>query len=460
MSSRSATKIITRFAPSPTGFLHVGGARSALFNYLFARQNGGQIILRIEDTDLERNKEEYVTSIVDAFKWLGLDFDKTHRQSENFPIHRKYLEKLIVDGKAYVSKEEVKEEGQRSEVIRFKNPDKDVIVDDMIKGAIKFNTTELGDFVIAKSLDEPIFHLSNVVDDIVSGITHVIRGEEHLSNTPRQILIWEAVGERPLPKYAHIPLILSEQREKISKRKHGEIVSVEYYKARGYLPEALINFLAFLGWNPGDDRELFTLDELVAVFDVEKIQKAGAVFNPEKLKWYNKQYLQKMSDEKFMTAAKPFLPEWLNNREKSDSNQDDTLTKLLPLVREKAHTFDEMAELFGKDGELAFIEKLSDYKADTLLWKKNPDREAAIRHLLKTVELFETIDDSQFTTDTIKQTIWPYAEENGKGDVLWPLRMALTGQEKSPDPFTCAFILGKGESLSRINRAIESLKNR
>jgi glutamyl/glutaminyl-tRNA synthetase len=237
--------IITRFAPSPTGFLHVGGARSALFNYLYTRQNKGKIFLRIEDTDKERSKPEYTQGIFDAFKWLGLQFDETVIQSDNLANHKKYLEKLLASGHIYFSKEEVKEEGQRAEVIRFRNPNKDIVFDDLIKGQIKFNTTELGDFIIAKSIEEPIFHFANVVDDITMGITHVIRGEEHLSNTPRQILIWEAIGERERPIYGHIPLILSDTREKISKRKHGAMVSVEYYRDNGYSSEALINFLAF-----------------------------------------------------------------------------------------------------------------------------------------------------------------------------------------------------------------------
>lgn len=247
-------KIITRFAPSPTGFLHVGGARSALFNYLYTKQNDGKIILRIEDTDKERNKPEYTQGIFDAFKWLGLEFDEIKIQSQNLAVHKKYLEKLLASGHIYVSKEEIKEEGQRAEVIRFRNPNKNIIFKDLIKGEIKFNTTELGDFIIAKSLDEPIFHFANVVDDITMGITHVIRGEEAFSQSPRQILIWEAIDEKERPVYGHIPLILSDTREKISKRKHGAMVSVEYYRDQGYLPQALINFLAFLGWNPGGYR--------------------------------------------------------------------------------------------------------------------------------------------------------------------------------------------------------------
>ncbi|MBU6426859.1 glutamate--tRNA ligase [Patescibacteria group bacterium] len=466
----SGTKIVTRFAPSPTGFLHVGGARTALFNYLFTKKNGGKIILRIEDTDAERNKPEYAEGIVKAFDWLGIKFNQIHKQSENFPVHRKYLEKLIANGKAFVSKEEPREEGQRSEVIRFKNDNKDIIFEDLIKGEVKFNTTELGDFVIAKSLDEPIFHFSNVIDDINSGITHIIRGEEHLSNTPRQILIWEAVSEAPRPSYAHIPLILSEQKEKISKRKHGEIVSVEYYQRNGYLPEAFVNFLASLGWNAGDDREIFNLQELTEVFSLEKVQKAGAVFNQDKLRWFNRQYLMRLNDEEFIGKASKFMPEWLrvsNTGEQlpdsrfrgNDIRGNGNNIKIMPLIRDKIHAFGEIPMLFETGGELSFVRDLPDYAKETLLWKKNPDPKTALRHLNEISKLLSAVDENKFTTDNIKSALWSYAEANGKGDVLWPVRVAFTGQEKSPDPFVCAFILGKNESLSRIHKAIENLSN-
>ncbi len=462
--------IVTRFAPSPTGFLHVGGARSALFNYLYAKQNGGKILLRIEDTDKERNKPEYTEGILEAFKWLGLEFDETIIQSSNFATHKKYLEKLIADGHAFVSKEKVVEEGQRAEVIRFKNPNKKITFDDLIKGEVSFDTTELGDFVIAKSLDEPIFHLSNVADDITMGITHVIRGEEHISNTPRQILIWEAIGEKPRPIYGHIPLLLAETREKISKRKHGEMVSVEYYRKNGYLPDALLNFLVLLGWNPGDNTELLSMDQMIKQFNISKVQKAGAIFNIEKLRWFDKQYIAKLSEADFIEHAKLFLPEWL-------STSGQTFKKLLPLVKEKISSFADIDTLFGStsidaagtnnvknvDGELRFVREVQKYSADQLLWKKNPSREVAKKHLEECIRILNemkgksTDDPTDFVAESIKAAMWPYAEANGKGDVLWPLRMSLTGQEKSPDPFTCVYILGIDESLKRIDAAIQIL---
>ncbi len=442
--------IITRFAPSPTGFLHVGGARSALFNYLYTRQNKGKIFLRIEDTDKERSKPEYTQGIFDAFKWLGLQFDDTVIQSANLANHKKYLEKLLASGHIYISKEEIKEEGQRAEVIRFRNPNKDIVFDDLIKGQIKFNTTELGDFIIAKSIEEPIFHFANVVDDITMGVTHVIRGEEHLSNTPRQILIWEAIGERERPVYGHIPLILSDTREKISKRKHGAMVSVEYYRDKGYSPEALINFLAFLGWNPGGTEEIFSLEQLISKFDIHKVQKAGAIFNLEKLSWFNREYIKRLTDENFDNKAKDFLPKFL-----LDSDQIYKRTR--SLIREKIVAFGDISKMFELGGELAFVEELVDFPVDMLLWKKSPDREESSKHLNKIKEIIQILDSDSFTQDNIKNAIWSYAEESGRGNVLWPFRVSLTGQEKSPDPFTSAYILGKVETLRRLDLAIERL---
>lgn len=442
--------IITRFAPSPTGFLHVGGARTAIFNYIYTKQNKGKILLRIEDTDKERNKPEYTTGILEAFKWLGITFDETKIQSDNLVTHKKYLQRLLDSGHIYISKEEVVEEGQRDEVIRFRNPNKEIVVDDLIKGQVKFDTTELGDFVIAKSMEEPIFHFANVVDDISMGITHVIRGEEHLSNTPRQILIWEAIGEKPRPVYGHIPLILSDTREKISKRKHGEMVSVEYYRDRGYLPEALINFLAFLGWNPGGTEEIFSLDQLIEKFDIHKVQKAGAIFNPEKLKWFNREYIQKLSNDEFENRSKQYIPNFL-------AENLPVYNRAKPLIREKISVFSEIGKMFDLGGELNFVKEIGDYSADLLLWKKSPSREESRQHLTMIKGLLNALADNDFTTEGVKGAIWSYAEEKGRGNVLWPLRVALTGQEKSPDPFMSAYILGKKESIKRIDSAIAKL---
>lgn len=444
-------QVVTRFAPSPTGFLHVGGARSALFNYFFAKQNNGKIILRIEDTDKERNKPEYTLGIIKAFEWLNLKFDETVKQSDNLAVHQKYLKKLLDSGHIYISKEEVVEEGQRAEVIRFKNPNKEIIFDDLIKGQIKFDTTELGDFVVAKSMDEPIFHLANVVDDITMGITHVIRGEEHLSNTPRQILIWEATGERPRPIYGHIPLILSETREKISKRKHGEIVAIEYYKEKGYLPEAVINFLAFLGWNPGGTEEIFSLEELVKKFDIHKVQKGGAVFNPEKLNWFNREYIKRVNkEERIKNYGEEIEKAGIKIADKS------ILEKVEPIITERVSKWSDIEEMIAK-GEINFFFNKPIYKKESFLWKGKGDYQKTSQILSQVKDMLLSIDEKDFNAIKIKEILWPFAEQIGKGEVLWPLRYSLSGLEKSPDPFVITESLGKKESISRLDEAVKFL---
>ncbi|MDO8471373.1 MAG: glutamate--tRNA ligase family protein [bacterium] len=285
--SEGKEKIITRFPPSPTGPLHIGNVRTALFNYLYARQNNGSFIVRIEDTDKTRSKKEYEDEMLESLEWLGLKRDgELLHQSERTEIYKKYLHKLIDEGKAYLSRET---EGENREVVRFKNPNIITIFNDLVRGEVQFDTTELGDFIIAKSVNEPLYHLAVVIDDFESGITHVIRGEDHISNTPRQILIQEAIGAtRPL--YAHLPLILAQDRSKLSKRKHGESVSLDYYRNKGYSRDAIINYLALLGWNPGTEQEIFTLSELINVFDLKRVHKGGAIFDEKKLAWVNRKH--------------------------------------------------------------------------------------------------------------------------------------------------------------------------
>jgi glutamyl-tRNA synthetase len=458
--------VVTRFAPSPTGYFHAGSYRTALFAWIYARQNKGKFILRIEDTDKERSKKEYEENIIESLRWLGLEYDEFYRQSDRTEIYKKYIKELIASGHAYVSSAEQEEirakemavkfgkgakqesAGPLSSVIRFKNPNKKVAFEDAIRGRVEFDTTELGDFVIAKSEDEPVFHLVVVIDDHEMGVTLIIRGEDHISNTPRQILIFEAIGAK-VPQYAHLPLLLSADRSKLSKR-HGA-VPVSEYRSRGYLREAIVNYLALLGWHPSDDKELLTTEEIVAGFSLERVQKSGAIFDEEKLKWFNRQYITKLSDADFAEHARPFLPEWIVPK-------SDTLKKLVPVLRDKITTFGEISTMFLPTGELAFVHAISDYKKESLLWKKNPDAAAAQTHLNEIKKLLDTVDAGAFTADTVKQTIWAYVEAKGKGDVLWPLRMALTGQDKSPDPFVSASLLGKAESLKRIDTALEKLQ--
>jgi glutamyl-tRNA synthetase len=457
--------VVTRFAPSPTGYFHAGSYRTALFSWIYARQKGGKFILRIEDTDKERSKKEYEENIVESLKWLGLEYDEFYRQSDRTEIYKKYIKQMIASGHAYVSTPEqeatrakemavkfgkaAKPEGDEplKSVIRFKNPNKKVAFDDLIRGRVEFDTTELGDFVIAKSEDEPVFHLVVVIDDHEMGVTLIIRGEDHISNTPRQILIFEAIGA-PVPQYAHLPLLLSADRSKLSKR-HGA-VPVSEYRSRGYLREAIINYLALLGWHPSDDKELLTPEEIIKEFTLERVQKSGAIFDEEKLRWYNRQYVLKLSDADFAEHAKPFLPEWI-------VPNSETFKKLIPILRDKIVTFAEVSTMLGTKGELAFVHRITEYAPEMLLWKKNPDRAAALRHLTEIRTLLVSIDDASYNAESIKTAVWAYVEANGKGDVLWPLRVAITGQDRSPDPFVSAALIGKAESLKRIDTACARL---
>jgi glutamyl-tRNA synthetase len=450
-TTQPKSDVVVRIAPSPTGTLHVGTARAALANYLFAKKNNGKFLLRIEDTDKSRSTKAFEDNIVAGLRWLGIIWDNEtlYRQSERTAIYKLHLEKMIADGTAFISKEEVKKEGSRSEVIRFKNPNKIVTFEDEIRGEITFDTTELGDFVIAKSTEEPLYHLTVVVDDFEMRVTHVIRGEDHISNTPRQILIQEAIGaKRPL--YAHLPLLLGPDKSKLSKR-HGA-KSVLEYKDSGYLPEAMINYLALLGWNPGTDEERFTLAELCAIYDLEKAQKGGAVFTQEKLDWFNQYYIQQLSAEEriekltneFTTLEIPISPE--------------RIAKIEPVISERIVTLNDVAKMH-EAGEFTYYYEKPAYDFEKIHWKKAENNHEAAIHLAQVQEKISTSEDGIFdSVDTIKSIIWDYADNNGKGNVLWPLRYSLCGKEKSPDPFTLLYILGKEESLSRISNALVFLK--
>lgn len=445
---RSEGEIITRFAPSPTGVLHVGGARTALFNFLFARHHNGKFILRIEDTDKERSKQAFEDDILGSLSWLGLNYDEMYRQSERIDRHKAYLAKLIEQGDAYEAEESKDGTGR---VIRFKNPNVRVRFDDLIRGAIEFDTTELGDFVIAKNMETPLFHLAVVVDDYESGITHIIRGEDHISNTPRQILIQRALGA-PTPQYAHIPLILAPDRSKLSKR-HGA-VSVLEYKQQGYLPQAVVNFLALLGWNPGDEREVFSLDELIDEFRIERVQKSPAIFNVEKLRWINKEHLKRLSTKEIMEMLERTMPESVRNIEGITCEKFE---KILPIILERIEVFSDIEQM-AHDGELQYFFSQPEYSAEGLYWKDEKDASKTKERLERVIQILQDIPEGDFTAERVKAVLWDYATEEGRGHVLWPMRFALSGRDKSPDPFTLAEVLGKDETLERLRIAAEKLK--
>jgi len=445
MNKSQDKEIRTRIAPSPTGDLHIGTARTALFSYLFAKQSGGKFIVRIEDTDKERSKKEFEGDILEGFKWLGLKEDELYRQSERTDIYKKYIKQMIDAGTAYVSKEESKAEvGKEVEVVRLKNKGKKVKFEDIIRGEIEFDTTELGDFVIARSVEDPLYHLAVVVDDHEMAISHIIRGEDHISNTPRQILIQEALGiERP--KYAHIPLILAPDRSKMSKRRNS--TSISEYRQKGYISSALVNYMALLGWNPGTDRELFTLEELIGEFKPENIQKGGAIFDIEKLNWFNREYIKKIPEEKLLIEIVKYLPDNMKN--------DEMLQKIIPIITERLNVFEDVKEMLD-NGELDYYFKQPEYEVEDLLWKTDNDLNIVREHLEKVLSLLEGVHN--FTTENTKKAIWDYASEKGKGSVLWPMRYALSGRDKSPDPFQLAEVLGKEQTISRIENALNKIE--
>ncbi len=439
--------VITRIPPSPTGHLHIGTARTALFNYLFAKHHGGTMVFRSEDTDKARSTTEFEDEIIAGLQWLGLEWNNEHivRQSQRAPLYRTYLEKMIEAGTAYLSEEESKNSpGQMVTLVRLKNPNKVITFNDLVRGDITFDTTELGDIIIARNIDDALYHFTVVIDDFEMGVTHVLRGDDHISNTPRQILIQEAIGA-PRPIYAHLPLILATDRSKMSKR-HGAVSLNEYRKA-GYTKEAILNYLALLGWNPGTDQELFTLEELVTAFDFHHIHKAGAVFDIKKFAWFNREYLNKLTEAEFTSYITEQFPAQLLTL---PQYSDERLVKVIPVIRERINTRCEFHEL-ATVGEYDYIFATPVYETELLKWKNDTSIQDSLPRLQKAFETLKTADFG--SSEAIKSSLWPLAEEQGKGELLWPLRVALSGSAKSPDPFTLAFILGQDETLARIETA-------
>ncbi len=429
----------------------MGTLRTALFCYLFARQNDGKYLLRIEDTDKIRSKKEYEDDILAMLEWLGITYDAFFRQSEHLDNHKVFLQQLIDDGKAYISSEESKEEaGIMRNLIRYKNTNEMVTFHDLILGDITVDTSDLGDFVIAKDFDTPLYNFAVVVDDCEAGITHVIRGQDHVSNTPRQILLYRALG-KPEPKFAHIPLILAPDKQKLSKRKHGESVSVRHYREQGYLPEALINFMALIGWNPGTEQEIFSLDELVRAFSIERVQKSPGVFNVEKLNWLNKEYIRKLSPELQKEWILKYLPD---SFKKSSGFDTDKFDRLIPVIIDRIEKFNDVIVMV-EAGELDFFFVAPKIEKEKIIFKGSSIEEM-MASLTKAKEILETVSD--WNIEQIKTDLMQYADTLPKrGPFLHPLRYSLSGLEKSPDPFTIASIIGREETLRRIDTALKAL---
>ena len=440
-------KPIVRIAPSPTGDMHLGTARTALFNYLFAKQNNGKLILRVEDTDRERSRNKYTKNILKSIKWLDLSPDEVIYQSKRRNVYKKYIEELIKNDKAYISKEKAKNGKGEVELVRFKNPNKDVTFNDAIRGEVTNNTTDLGDFIIAKSINDPLFHLAVVVDDGISEITHIIRGEDHLPNTARQILIQEALGFK-MPQYVHLPLILSKTGGKLSKR-DGALSILEFKKDK-FLVDGLINYLASLGWNSKTDKEIFTKDELLEAFRLENIQKSPAHFDNKKLRWVNKKHIQTLSEEEFFSRVYAILGRRYILK---SFYKKDVIRKVLPVIKENIETFQDLKPLI-KSNYFNFLFNRPKLNIVGLKFK-DTDLNIIKKHLIKLIEI---INNCSFSSkEDIEKKIFEYANKEGRGEVLSPLRYSLTGLEKSMDPFTASYAIGQKETIQRIKNAIKKL---
>ncbi len=462
----------TRFAPSPTGYLHIGGARTALYSWLHARKHGGRFVLRIEDTDRERSTEESVNAILESMTWLGLDYDEgPFYQTHRFDRYDEVIQQLLDKGLAYYcycSREELdvmreqamarKEKPRydggcrlRSEpregvepVIRFKNPTEGaVVIDDMIKGKVVISNTELDDLIIARSDGTPTYNLTVVVDDWDMGVTHVIRGDDHLNNTPRQINLLRALGAEP-PIYAHVPMILGEDGKRLSKR-HGA-VSVMQYREEGYLPEALLNYLVRLGWSHGD-REIFSLDEMIELFDVNEVNVAASTFNPDKLLWLNQQYIMAATPEKIAHHLSIHL-----GKLGIDPSEGPDILEVVSAQKERAQTLVEMAQISE------FIYR--DFEAfDETAAKKNL-RPVARVPLEKIRAALAAVDD--WTAEVLHQTVNQVAEalELKMGKVAQPLRVAVVGRAASPGIDVTLYLVGKAACLRRIDMALAFIAQR
>lgn len=477
-------EVRTRIAPSPTGFLHIGTARTALFNYLFAKSSNGAFVLRIEDTDLERSSPDFEKDIIQNLKWLGIVWDEgpeaggnfgPYKQSERLNSYRTYLEKLLAEDKAYYcfcSEEELEAQRQdqmsRGEaprysgkcanlppetakknieekkpfVIRFRVAPKKIKFQDLIRGEVEFDASLIGDIIIAKNLDTPLYNFAVVIDDFEMKISHVIRGEDHLANTPKQILMQEQLGF-PKPKYAHLPLILGPDRTKLSKR-HGS-TSVTEFRKEGYLPETLINFMAFLGWSPGNEKEIYSLAALIKEFSIEKVQKGGAVFNIKKLDSINGFYIRQKSPDALLNLCIPYLK---NAGLITDKTNLNYIKNVVGLHQERLKKLSEIVELT----DYFFKEDIA-YEKDLLKWGQMTKEEVFLS-LESSEKILSAISENHWTKENLENILMERANAmKNRGELLWPLRAAITGKRASAGPFETAFVLGKEKTLKRIKQA-------
>jgi glutamyl-tRNA synthetase len=493
MSETQPTRPVrVRMAPSPTGPLHIGTARTSLYNYLFARHVGGTYVLRIEDTDTARSTTEHEQDIIDNLHWLGISWDEgpqaaggedigpfgPYRQSQRLDLYAREAHRLLENGNAYhcwctpeeldavrreqesrkeapryngrclnltdADRAQFEREGRRP-AIRFRVEPETIRFDDLIRGAVEFDNALLGDFVIVRADGAPLYHFVVVVDDEAMQISHVIRGEDHLSNTPKHIALIRALGYAE-PQFAHIPLILNADRSKMSKRKSQTAITA--YREQGYLPEAMVNFLAFLGWSPGTEEEIFTLDGLAERFELGTVHKAGAVFTQARLDYLNGVYIRSLADEQLALRLRPFLPDGLD---------DASVLRVVPLIKERLVRLSDATEL------VAFLVETDEqvgalYDADALLPKNRPVAETAAA-VAAARDALEGLTDADFSADVLETRCRQAAEEMGwkAGDFFRPLRVAVTGRSVSPPLFGSMELLGRERVLARLDGALGKL---
>jgi glutamyl-tRNA synthetase len=475
-----------RFAPSPSGYLHLGGARTALFNWLFARRHGGVFVLRIEDTDAERSSPDMIEGILDGLRWLGLDWDEgpgvggphqPYFQSERLDRHRAMVDRLVADGRAYYcycspdelrakrdaaerlgawrydracfrltpSEIAARERSQTPRAVRFHVPEGTTRIEDLVHGPIEFDRADIEDFVILRSDGQPTYQLSVVADDVEMAITHVVRGDDHISNTPKQILLYEAI-RAPLPQFAHVPLILGADKKRLSKR-HGA-TSVMEYARQGYLPEAMVNFLALLGWSPGTDQELFSRDELTSAFRLEGIGGGNAVFNPEKLEWFSQQHIARLAPDDLAARLKPVFEGagiW-------DSSYLDVrhawFFAVLELLRPRARRLDD----FATQGRFFFIDAV---EYDPVAVEKHLRGAGTAEHLIAVDAALAGL--ATFDAGSVEQVVRAVAEARGvKGGALFhAIRVAVTGRSVSPGLFEVVALVGRVRTHERLDAAVQ-----
>jgi nondiscriminating glutamyl-tRNA synthetase len=488
-------KLRVRFAPSPTGYLHIGSLRTALYNFLYAKKHGGEYFLRIEDTDQRRIVPDAIVKLMESLEWANIMHKEgvfvdgkgniteegkygPYTQSKRLEIYQKHAHKLVEKGKAYYcfctperldslravqekakcapaydkfclktySREEVKQKVKNGEkyCIRFDVPEiGETEFEDAIRGKINFANKNLDDYVLLKSDGYPTYHLAHVVDDHLMKTSLVFRGEEWLPSAPKHILLFQAFGWKP-PRYAHLCVILNKNTKRKLSKRDGD-VSVEDFRKYGYLPEAVVNFIALLGWNPKTEKEIFSLDELAGEFDISKLNKSGAIFDREKLDWMNSTYIRKKSIEDLAELCRPHLGKYKGKL------SDEYLRKIVTVEQERMRKISDIAE----GAEMYF--EAPKYKSSLLAWKKMGGKEI-LASLQKSLEAVGETKEKKWELENLKNKLMSAADPKNRGALLWPLRVALTGKEKSPSPWEVAWVIGREESAKRISRAIELVK--